>query len=148
MPPCAGVSITVRRDRAPNPDNVRTGPSVVEHILILGLKADKLVPPVSQRWYDQARFFPRALTCDYIGSNAAEILPVCKTRCSILTTLIKSAIKTIKSVIVTAVRWRFYGLSERQQGRTLNHADRPLSAISDVKQITFFIYYACEHNTC
>lgn len=78
MPPCAGVSITVKRDRAPNPDNIRTGPPVVKDI-ILGLKADKLVPPVSQRWYDQAMFFPRALTFDYIDSNAAEILPVCNT---------------------------------------------------------------------
>jgi hypothetical protein len=79
VPPSAGVFITVERDSAPNPDNVRNGLPVVKpiHIHILGFKADKLVPlPALVR---SSPALLHTLTVGYIGSNAAEILPICDT---------------------------------------------------------------------
>jgi hypothetical protein len=53
-----------------NPDNVRNGPPVVEHIHILGFKADKPALPCVP-WYDQALFFLRTT----IGQERAFQVP-------------------------------------------------------------------------
>jgi hypothetical protein len=81
-------------------------------------------------WFDQALLFFTRLPLATLAATLPKFYRSAIQRCSICTTLIKSINKTITSVIAIAVRRRLCSLSERQQGRTLNYADRSLSAKS------------------
>jgi len=74
--PGAGAVITFDCDYAPNADNVRTRPPVVEHIHISGIKVGNVATPDGPRSCYQAMLFLGPVAFDYNGSAPAAILPI------------------------------------------------------------------------
>jgi len=74
--PGAGAIITFDCDYAPNADNVRTRPPVVEHIHISGIRAGNVATPAGPRSCYQAMLFLGPVAYDYNGADGAEILPI------------------------------------------------------------------------
>jgi hypothetical protein len=101
-----------RAQLCPNPDNVSNGPPLVEHIHVLGLKADKLVPLSACAGTTKPCSFFARLPLTTLAATLPKFYRSAIPRCSICTTLIKSVKKTITSVIATAIRRRFYDLFE------------------------------------
>ncbi|TXF99089.1 glycoside hydrolase family 28 protein [Massilia arenae] len=74
--PGAGAVITFDCDYAPNADNLRTRPPVVEHIHISGVRVGNVPTAAGPRSCYQAMLFLGPVGFDYNGSEAAEILPI------------------------------------------------------------------------
>jgi len=72
----AGAVITFDCDYAPNADNVRTRPPVVEHIHISGVKVGNVATKDGPRSCYQAVLLLGPVAFDYNGAQPAEILPI------------------------------------------------------------------------
>jgi len=72
----AGAVITFDCDYAPNADNVRTRPPVVEHVHISGVKVGNVATKDGPRSCYQALLLLGPVAFDYNGEQPAEILPI------------------------------------------------------------------------
>ncbi|RZA34139.1 MAG: glycoside hydrolase family 28 protein [Lysobacteraceae bacterium] len=72
----AGAVITFDCDYAPNADNVRTRPPIVEHIHISGVKVGNVATKDGPRSCYQALLLLGPVAFDYNGDKPAEILPI------------------------------------------------------------------------
>lgn len=72
----AGAVVTFDCDYAPNADNVRTRPPIVEDVHISGVKVGNVATPDGPRSCYQAILLLGPVAFDYNGDKPAEILPI------------------------------------------------------------------------